>query len=314
MKSNIKHGFTIIEMLVVISIIALLMAFLLVAVNSGRQSANTAKATIKLKQIGEWMQLWSGENKNRVLPSQFDYTDEVEAGSQVTTRTDEHASDDNLFDDITRGRYQGTWADILWTENKLNEQFGLTDREQDEPDHLLWEADSPDNSVYDLHEYFDHPFRSTLLNSRGPYKGMQGFFAANDFFDSRSGQDIDSGDSESTRSDRYYTYEMIHAPSRSVYLVDSIAGETISDEEEPWVYDFVMNSDGQLIDPSADTDGEVDYRYGDSCMILLLDGSIKMVEPWSERGPLDPPSSSYDPSLYGLGYRVHQLTRRKPVP
>ena len=68
-------GFTIIELLVVISIIALLAAIINVTVNGARGAANTAKSKIKLKQISEWMQLWSGNNDDRVLPSQFDFTD-----------------------------------------------------------------------------------------------------------------------------------------------------------------------------------------------------------------------------------------------
>lgn len=312
-KTN-KHAFTIVEMLVVITIMAMLAAFLLVAVNSSRKVANTAKSSVKLKQIGEWMQLWSGDNENKVLPSQFDFKAEVAAGAYVSARIDEHAPDDNLFDDMTRSQFQGTWTDILWTENKLHEHFGLTDREVDDPDHLQWKSDSPNNSIYDLHDNFDHPFRSMVVNSRGPYKDLQGFFAANDFFDARSGKDVDPLNPDATTLDRYYTYAMIHSPARSIYLVDSVAGEIISDEPEPWVYDFVMDSDGRLVDSSQDTEGEVDYRYGDGCMLLLLDGSIKTLGPWSERGPEENPSGGFDQSLYGLGYRVHELTRRKPLP
>jgi prepilin-type N-terminal cleavage/methylation domain-containing protein len=185
-----KRGFTIVEILVVISIIALLAALMLVVVNNARGAADTAKTTIKLKQITEWMQIWSGSNDDRVLPSQFDHVEEVIAGGSVVARLDEHASDDNLFDDMTRSQYQGTWADLLWVDNTMHQIFGLNDMEEDEP-HLVWSTNAPDNDIFEIKESFDHPFRSTLDNSRGPYNGLPGFFAANDFFDSRSDDDAD---------------------------------------------------------------------------------------------------------------------------
>ncbi len=307
-----KRGFTIVEILVVISIIALLAALMLVVINNARGAADSARTTVKLKQITEWMQIWSGNNEDRVLPSQFDQSDEVEAGANVTARLDEHAEDDNLFDNVTRGQYQGTWADLLWVDNTMHQVFGLDDLEEGES-HLIWATNAPDNDIFDTKESFDHPFRSTLENSRGPYKGLPGFFAANDFFDSRSDDDAD-GDTSST-VDRYYTYAMIHTPARSVYLVDSVAGETIDDDPGPWLYDFDVDADGQVIEPDEPTNGEVDYRYGGECMLLLLDGSTARRAPWPERGPsdLDDPKA-IDLSLYGRGYRVHELTKRKSIP
>jgi hypothetical protein len=140
---------------------------------------------------------------------------------------------------------------------------------------------------------------------------MPGYFAANDFFDSRSDDDAD-GDTSST-VDRYYTYAMIHAPSRSVYLVDSVAGEIISDEVEPW--DGVVFSNGGPISHGTNVaTGEVDFRHNDECLMLMLDGSIERVARWSERGPEAAPTGGMDFSLYGKGIRVHQLTRRKPTP
>ena len=313
MSHQNKRAFTLIEILTVVTIIAMLSAILLVAVNSGRAAANTAKTVVKLKQINEWMNLWSGENDNKVLPSQFDYTVEAAAGASISVRRDEHAEDDNPFDSLDRGQYQGTWADLLWTENGLHRTFGLFDKEEGEP-HLIWESDSPDNSIYDVYENFDNPFRSTFSNTRGPSEGLQGYFAANDFFDARSAVDQDPFGEETSTVDRYYTYAQIHAPSRSLYIVDSVAGETISQEPAPWVHDFGADDEGAIIDPNADTNGEVDYRYKGECMVLLLDGSSKMMAPWTERGPLASPTSGSDLSLYGRGIRVNQLNKRKTLP
>jgi prepilin-type N-terminal cleavage/methylation domain-containing protein len=301
------RAFTIIELMVVVSIIAVLAALLIVAVSGSMEAAKTAKANVKLKEIGSWMQLWSGENKNRVLPSQFDFNDEADSGSTIRVRRDEHAADDNPNDNITRLKYQGTWADILWTDNELYKTHGLRDREEGEA-HLRWQSDSPDNDIYQLYDSFDHPFRSTIMNTRGPEKGLPGFFAANDFFDSRSDNDAD-GDTNS-EIDRYYTYAMINAPSSSVYLVDSVGGETIGSDIDSW--DVSLTSGDGPISQDDEPLSNVDFRHGDECMMLILDGSIARVAPWSERGPLSSPPSGADLSLYGKGYRVHDLVKRKP--
>ncbi len=316
MSQHRNRAFTIIEILVVVSIIAVLASIMLIAVNSGRDAANTAKSVVKLKQITEWMNLWSNDNNDRVLPSQFDYTLEASMGQPISVRRDEHAEDENLWDGVDRGQYQGTWADILWTENGLIRTFGLIDFEEEgDHTHLIWESNSPGNDIYDLYEDFDNPFRSIHENTRGHFEGLPGYFAANDFFDARSGEDGNPNSTDTTDTqDRYYTYAMLHAPARSLYLVDSVAGETISNQAAPWQYDFYMDSEGQLIDPNTTaTQGEVDYRYNGNCMVLLLDGSMKSLEPWSERGPLSTPADGRDTSLLGHGIRVHQLTNRKIV-
>jgi len=326
-------GFTIIELLVVISIIAVLAAIINATVNGARRSANTAKSKIKLKQISEWMQLWSGNNDDRVLPSQFDFVEEAAAGSAIAVRNNPGLNfypgddDDNPYDLLNRGQYVGTWADILWTENNLAQAFGamrLLDFDQTKIDDAygsditpvgLWETDSPDiyptePVIFEVYEDFEHPFRSTFENTRGPAKGLPGFFAANDFFDARSNIDRDPFGEATSQVDWYYTNSMIKAPSRSVYLVDSVAGETISNEPEPWEYALEYIDDMQILNPDSDTLGEVDFRYGGSTMLLMLDGSIKKERTWTELGPPDPPPTGADQSLYGRGIRVDNLDSR----
>ena len=335
-------GFTIIELLVVISIIALLAAIINVTVNGARGAANTAKSKIKLKQISEWMQLWSGNNDDRVLPSQFDFTDEAAAGSAIAVRNNPGLNfypgddDDNPHDFLDRGQYVGTWADILWTENNLAQAFGamrLLDFDQTKIDVAygseitpigLWETDSPDiyptePIIFEVYEDFEHPFRSTFENTRGPAKGLPGFFAANDFFDARSNIDRDPFGEATSQVDWYYTNSMINAPSRSVYLVDSVAGETISTVDAGGNYDpsawasdavFDTSNDVQILNIQDDGDGEVDFRYGGSTMLLMLDGSVKSEKPWTELSPPDPPPTGVDQSLFGRGIRVDNLDRR----
>ncbi|MBT4530089.1 MAG: type II secretion system protein [Phycisphaerae bacterium] len=312
-QNNQKRGFTIVEILVVVSIIAVLVAFLMVALRGSQDAAKNAKVNVKLKEIGQWMSLWSGENQDRVLPSQFDFNDEADAGASITVRRYEDAPDDNTNDSETRGQYQGTWADILWTNNNLHQTFGLRDRydESDPNSALRWESDSPDDDIFEVYSSFSHPFRSTFNNTRGEETDYPGYFAANDFFDSRSDNDADG--ETSSMVDRYYTYAMLNSPGRSVYLVDSLVGETISDEAEPWD-GIAFTGSGPISNDSLNEVGEVDFRYGDDCLMLMLDGSTRRVPRWTERGPMDPPPTGADLSLYGQGIRVHQLTRRKATP
>ncbi|MEE9129978.1 MAG: prepilin-type N-terminal cleavage/methylation domain-containing protein [Phycisphaerales bacterium] len=291
-RHNRRRGFTITELLVVMGLIVLLIGILLPALAAVKSGGLMTKSMANMRQIATWMRLYSTDNREFIVPSQFDYSYPDCPGCYRG----------KVRSIITAGRgveHEGTWSDILWTVYEVARFPGAVEASGHD-----YSFDSPDIVLYDiLGEDVENPFRSAAQNTgrilggtgATPFgtgaqqRGRPGFFAANDFFDARP-----DGDGKQ----RWFTNAQIKVPEQSMYLVDSFYGEVIPDEPEPF------DRDPTLSPPTL----QVDFRYaGETCLMLFMDGHVGPQGIWKNLNDLQ--GDPTDPQDHGRGIRIQNLTQ-----
>ena len=307
-----RRGSSLIEVLVVIGVIALLLGLLFPALGGLRQSGLMTKSMSNMRQIGSWMSLYSSENRDFVLPSQFNYN--FDSGCGPNDGYDGKVRSEIMQRPTIGEAHAGTWADIIWTVYQLG---SFPEAAQDPPDGLGYDLkyDSPDGFFYEWYAKnvgveFHNPLRSAANNSRNTYGNPNnlatpygpgasealypGYFAANNFFNADcEAKDVGTGNPAPQAA--WYATGQIRAPERSMYLVDSPAGEVI----QPWEvrykrWDALMDELNEEL--------HVDFRYGNVCLMLFLDGHIEIQEKWETLDDLEGPNSR--------GIRIRDLTSR----
>lgn len=220
-STRVARGITLVEIMVVVAVIAGLIGILLPALNIVRRNAELASSQSNLRTIGALMTSYSLDNRDHILPSQFDYSGPF-AKTQVRA-----PSPANTTPNIG-SLFKGTWTDILWTINGLGPLVPLGSTDFPTP---TWDYrfDSPDYWAYSSPDMVDkNPLRSKA-ELKKPLKatsgadeiarpfgngagiretGQPGYFAANDFFDARP--------NTATNASNWYTNAMIRYPIQSI--------------------------------------------------------------------------------------------------
>ena len=333
-----KSGFTLVEIMVVIAIIALLIALLLPALGIAKANSQMAASQNNMRQIATLMQGYTTDNRDRILPSEFDHRQPVPAPVLLFYAGPMRKSAPSA-PPLGPARV-GTWADILWTTANMG-SFVMPSADG-ESNLYTYQYDSPDRFVYEAHSGYSKNILRSPVGMKKPFAAATdppvdeatpwgigasslefdhpGYFAANNFFSAAPWIGTGgTGVAAAGQLPRYYPSSQILYPANAVYLVDSRAGEVIKPLAAPWQGTPTPVTSGSAVIDLC----EVDFRYpGDSCLFLCLDGHVQIETRWDKiqdvqggffTSPADPPAPGpNDPDPRGL--KISNLDRSDNPP
>jgi prepilin-type N-terminal cleavage/methylation domain-containing protein len=294
-KHRPHRGFSIVEMLAVAAAIAVLVGILLPVLNAARRSALYGTSQSNLRQVGQYLALYAGDNREAIVPTAFDYRANLAPGKVRT------ASPVGVAPPIGPLSV-GSWVDILWTENSLGP---IATNDDTTPNPWNYRFDSPDAAYYALGGDAKNVFRSAEAMQAIPPGGgtgatpfgdgafesekqNPGYFGGNPFFDGRPPT------TAHPYSGRFWVTGQIKRPSASMYCMDAWVGELLTVNEPN------LSNTSDTLNLTG-----VEWRYsGGYALSLYLDGQVASVPEWDNLRELE----------QDLGVRVFDLDKQRFFP